>query len=125
MFARSVDRGWLEILANTAAAQAVAVRPLGVIAANFYTAGTAGPLTTSGPASILIREHGDGTATVCVADPTCTETPLTVTWDRGVRAVIAQPATLTAAATGRPLQLTFGDLTATAGATQQVTVALD
>lgn len=126
VLARSVDRGWLQILANTAAAQAVAVRPLGVTAANFYTAGTAGTLSATGAASILIREHGDGTATVCVADPTSTAaTSLIVTWDRPVRAVIAQPGTLTAAATGRSLQLTFGDLAATAGATQQVTVALD
>lgn len=106
---RSVDRGWLEIVANNATAQSIAVRPLGIVAANFYAAGTAGELTVDGPASILIREHGDGTATLYVSDPTCTDTELTVTWNRP----------------GRTQQFAFGDLTGQAGATQKVTVSLN
>ncbi|MEY9849983.1 hypothetical protein ABH940_007098, partial [Streptacidiphilus sp. BW17] len=87
-------------------------------------AGTVGELTASAPASVLIREHRDGTATLCVSDPTRQATALTVTWNRPVRAVTAKPASLASATTGRTLQLTFGDLTGLTGTTQQTTVRL-
>jgi hyaluronate lyase len=51
-------------------------------------------------------------------------TGLTLTWRRAVAAVTSAPATVTSAATGKALTLTFGDLTPTTGATQRITVRL-
>ncbi|MET9295623.1 polysaccharide lyase 8 family protein [Streptomyces sp. NPDC003077] len=84
----------------------------------------AGSLSVDGPASVMVRERGDGTAVVCVSDPTRSRTGLRLTWRRPVTAVLARPATLLTAATGSRLSLTFGDLTRTAGVTQRVVVRL-
>lgn len=45
-----------------------------------------------------------------------------VTWRRAVAAVTSAPATLSSAATGSTLTLTFGDLTGMAGAGQRIVV---
>ncbi|MFE0801625.1 polysaccharide lyase 8 family protein [Streptomyces sp. NPDC058812] len=115
-------QGLLRTLANTAQAQGVHVPSLGVTAVNFWTAGTVGDLTASAPCSVLIRRRRDGTAAVCVSDPTRTLTTLTVTWRHRVTAVLSRPGTVERAVPGRNLTLTFGDLTGEAGATQKVTV---
>lgn len=122
--ARAFDRGYLRILANTADQQGIEVPSLGVTAVNFYTAGGVGPVTVSAPACVLIRENRDGTATVCVSDPTRQATSLTVTWNRPVRSVTTAPASLASSSTGHRLELAFGDLTALAGFTLQTTVRL-
>lgn len=121
---RAFDRGYLRTLVNTPDQQGIEVPSLGVTAVNFYAAGTVGPITVSDPACVLIRENRDGTATVCVSDPTRQATNLTVIWNRPVRGVIATPASLTSSSIGRTLELNFGDLTGLAGATQQTTVRL-
>ncbi|MBC9713145.1 polysaccharide lyase 8 family protein [Streptomyces sp. TRM66268-LWL] len=69
------------VLANTKLVQAVTDSATGVTAANFYAAGTAGPITVSGPCSVLMRESG-GTLKISVADPTRAATTVTVTIDR-------------------------------------------
>lgn len=122
--ARAADSGWLTVLANGNDQQGVRVPSLGVTAVNFWNAGTVGALRADRPACVLVREHGDGTATVCVCDPMRMQTGLTVTWNRPVAAVLSQPATVTSAATGSALTLTFADLTGQAGATQVVRVEL-
>lgn len=61
------------VLANTADVQAVAL-PGGIVAASFFAAGSAGELSVSGPASVLLRGN-----TVAIADPTQVQTTLTVT----------------------------------------------
>lgn len=66
------------VLANTTSVQAIADSASGVTAANFYTAGTAGPITVSAPCSVVLRESG-GTLRVSVADPTRSATTVTVT----------------------------------------------
>ncbi|MFI8190474.1 polysaccharide lyase 8 family protein [Streptomyces sp. NPDC085946] len=83
---RAADRRWLTVLANDGARQAVAVPSLGLTAATFWRAGTAGPLTASAGASVLVRRHGR-TATLCVSEPPRTGEPLEITWDRPVGAV--------------------------------------
>jgi hyaluronate lyase len=122
--ARAADRDRQHILANCRDQQGIHVPSLGLTAVNFFAAGTVGPITSSAPACVLIREHRDGTATVCVADPARQAAALTVTWHRPVRRVTGRPDSLTAATTGRTLRLVFGDLTGLAGATQQTTVQL-
>lgn len=124
VLARSADREYLRILTNTAHQQGIEIPSLGLIAVNFYTAGTVGPIAADGPASVLTREHRDGTATICVSDPTRQDTSLTVTWNRPVRRVTNAPETLTASETGRSLRLCFSDLTGQAGRTQQITATL-
>ncbi|WP_407548776.1 polysaccharide lyase 8 family protein [Streptomyces sp. Pv4-95] len=122
--ARSADTAWLRILANTDDLQAVAVPSLGFLGANFWFGGTAGPLTTDAPASVTVHERSDGTAVIGVSDPMRARTSLKVTWRRRVGAVLSKPSTVTAAATGASLTLTFGDLTGTGGVSQKVTVRL-
>lgn len=68
----------VSVLANTASVQAISDSASGVTAANFFAAGTAGPITVSGPCSVLLRESG-GTLRVSVADPTRSASTLTVT----------------------------------------------
>ncbi|MGV0097340.1 polysaccharide lyase family 8 super-sandwich domain-containing protein [Streptomyces californicus] len=122
--ARAADSGWLRVLANSDDQQGVAVPSLGLTAVNFWFGGTVGPLVADAPCSVMVTEHGDGTATVCVSDPMRKRTSLTLTWNRTVASVVSKPATVTSATTGTSLRLVFGDLSATRGATQTVKVRL-
>ncbi|MEU9162273.1 polysaccharide lyase 8 family protein [Streptomyces sp. NPDC048424] len=122
--ARAAATGWLTVLANDNNQQGVAISSLGVTAVNFWFAGTVGTLTADNPACVLVREHGDGTATLCVSDPMRMQAALTVTWNRPVASVLSKPATVTSATTGSALTLTFGDLTGKAGTTQEIKVVL-
>lgn len=106
--ARAADRHWLTVLANDAGRQAVAVDPLGVTAANFWRAGRAGPLTSSGPVSVLVREYRGRrrpTVRLCLAAPERTGEPLEITWSRPVRTVLAHDPAIEVLATGRALRL--------------------
>ncbi|MEU9170187.1 polysaccharide lyase 8 family protein [Streptomyces sp. NPDC048420] len=102
--ARAADRQWLSVLANDSACQAVRVDRLGLTAANFWRAGTAGPLTVSAGASVLVRRTGR-TATLCVGEPPRTGEPLEVVWNRPVRSVVRADDTVEVLATGRLLHL--------------------
>lgn len=66
------------VIANSASVQAISDRTNGVMAANFFAAGTAGQITVSAPCSVLLRESG-GTLTVTVADPSRLTATVTVT----------------------------------------------
>ncbi|MFG2893035.1 polysaccharide lyase 8 family protein [Streptomyces sp. NPDC048248] len=132
--ARAADRHWLTLLANDGDRQAVAVASLGVIAANFWRAGSAGPLTSSGPASVLLRErratpggaaHPRGharTARLCVSAPERTGDLVEITWNRPVRAVLEHDPSVAVLATGRTLRLRVTP--GTGCATHSCTVAL-
>ncbi|MGW9075949.1 polysaccharide lyase 8 family protein [Streptomyces kronopolitis] len=119
--ARAADRRWLAVLANDAARQAVAVRRLGVTAANFWRAGSAGPLAAGGPASVLVRA-GRRTARLCVAAPERSGEPLEITWSRPVRAVLGHDPAIEVLATGPALRLRVAP--GTACATHTCTVRL-
>ncbi|MCQ4204975.1 polysaccharide lyase 8 family protein, partial [Streptomyces coelicoflavus] len=101
---RAADRSRLRILANDARRQAVTVPSLGLTAANFWQAGTAGPLTASAGASVLVRRRGR-TATLCVSEPPRTGQPLEIVWDHPVSAVSRADETVEILATGRRLHL--------------------
>ncbi|MGC5564716.1 polysaccharide lyase 8 family protein [Streptomyces sp. FR-108] len=102
--ARAADRHRLSVLANDSGRQAVSVPPLGLLAANFWRPGTAGPLTATAPASVLVRRRG-GTATVCVSEPPRTGEALEIVWDRPVRGVVRADPGVEVLATGRRLRL--------------------
>ncbi|WP_442811118.1 polysaccharide lyase beta-sandwich domain-containing protein [Streptomyces sp. NBC_01217] len=102
--ARAADRHWLTVLANTSAAQAVAVRPLGLTAANFWQPGAAGPLSVTAAASVLVRE-GRRSATGCVSGPDRSGAPVDVVWERPVREVVSADPGIEVRATGRRLVL--------------------
>ncbi|WP_098244992.1 polysaccharide lyase 8 family protein [Streptomyces formicae] len=102
--ARSRDRRWLSVLANSATVQAVSLDSLGLTAATFWQAGEAGELAVSRPASVLVRRRGRS-ATVHVSEPPRTGEPLEFTWNRpGVRVVGKDPA-IEVLGTGRSLRL--------------------
>ncbi|MFD3653165.1 polysaccharide lyase 8 family protein [Streptomyces sp. NPDC058620] len=102
--ARAADGDWLRVLANTSAVQAVAIGSLGVTAANFWQAGTAGPLTVSAPASVLVRT-GRRSTTLCVSGPDRTGAPVDLVWNRPAREVVAAGPGIEVRATGRSLVL--------------------
>ena len=101
---RAADPYWLRVLANTAAAQAVRIDSLGLLAANFFAAATAGPLTTSGPSSVLIRDTGGG-HTLALSGPDRTGTPYELSWEHPVRQVVKAGPGVEVLATGRRLKL--------------------
>ncbi|WP_369193555.1 polysaccharide lyase 8 family protein [Streptomyces djakartensis] len=101
---RAADRPWLSVLANDAECQAVAVPSLGLTAANFWQAGTAGPLTASAGASVLTVRKGRG-ATLCVSEPPRTGEPLEIVWDRPVRRVVRADDSVRVLATGTRLRV--------------------
>jgi hyaluronate lyase len=112
--ARAADHRWLEVLSNTAAQQAVTIRSLGYTAANFWQPGTAGPLTATAPASVLVVAHGR-TATVRVSEPARTGEPLEIEWDRRVRRVTSADPAIEVLGTGRTLRLRITPGTTGAG----------
>lgn len=119
--ARAADAGWLSVLANTAACQAVSVPALDLLCANFWQPGSAGPLAVSAPASVLVRSKG-ATATLRVSEPPRTGQPFEVTWNHPVRRVTSADPTVEVLATGRALRLRITP--GTAGASHRCDVAL-
>ncbi|NUJ99720.1 polysaccharide lyase 8 family protein [Streptomyces lunaelactis] len=119
--ARARDERRLEILANTEACQAVAVRSLGLTAANFWQPGTVGPLTATAPTSALVRSNRR-TASLHISEPPRTGAPLEITWHHPVREVTSKDASIEVLATGRSLRLRITG--SAAGATQHCEVAL-
>ncbi|MEU2160235.1 polysaccharide lyase beta-sandwich domain-containing protein [Streptomyces chengbuensis] len=93
--------------------------PTGV---TFWSAGTVGPVTASGPVSVQIRERRDGTAVVSGADPTRTVRGLTLTRRRRVTAVLSTAPAVTSTGTGAVFTAAFGDLGGSHGATHTLNV---
>ncbi|MFL4907257.1 polysaccharide lyase 8 family protein [Streptomyces sp. MMS24-I2-30] len=102
--ARAAEPGRLSVLANDARCQAVRVPALGLTAATFWQAGTAGPLTASAGASVLVRMDGR-TAKLCVSEPPRTGEPLEIVWDHPVRSVVRADDTVEVLAAGGRLRL--------------------
>lgn len=100
----AADRTWLCVLANDAGRQAVRVPSLGLTAANFWQPGTAGDLTASAGASVLLRRRGR-TATLCVSEPPRTGEPLEIVWDHPVRRILRADESVEILATGRRLRV--------------------
>lgn len=121
--ARAADEGWLEILANTDQQQGIHLPSLGVTAVNAWLAGTVGPVTVDEPASVLIRAHDDGTATVQLSDPKRAVPEVALTWEQPVSEVVSKDESVTVLGTGDSLRLRIA-VGGTAGATHSCTVRL-
>ncbi|NBE50875.1 polysaccharide lyase 8 family protein [Streptomyces boluensis] len=119
--ARAADRDWLSVLANDNARQAVSVRSLGLTAANFWKAGTVGPLTADGPASVLLRRRGS-TADLTVSEPSRTGRPVELVWHHPAARVTAADPTVEVLATGKELRLRITP--GTAGSSHRCEVTL-
>ncbi|WP_327328900.1 polysaccharide lyase 8 family protein [Streptomyces sp. NBC_01208] len=92
----------------------------GLLAANFWTAGTAQELTCDGPASVLVRPEGR-TLTVALSDPTQLRSSVVLDLDRpGLEVATADPG-VRAARTGRGLRIT-ADTAGLHGATLTLTL---
>lgn len=120
--ARAADRDWLVMSANSARAQGIRVPSRGFTGVAFWEPGTVGEVTVDAPVCVQIVEKRDGTAVLTVADPNRAVKSLRLVWRRPVEAVLTKPSTVTSARPGPSLTLTFGDLSASEGATQKVTV---
>ncbi|MFC1438659.1 polysaccharide lyase family 8 super-sandwich domain-containing protein [Streptacidiphilus sp. N1-10] len=103
------------VLANTGSVQAVRCDRLGLTAANFFAAGTAGVITASAPCAVVVQQNGDR-VDIGVSDPTQLATTVTVTVARG-GTVLSADSTVTATAGSSALSVTV-NLTGTAGTTQ-------
>ncbi|WP_374225179.1 polysaccharide lyase 8 family protein [Streptomyces sp. ISL-98] len=119
--ARASDGDWLKVLANTRAVQGVEIRSLGFTAANFWQPGKTGPVSTTAPASVLVRKKRR-TATLAVSEPTRSGQPLEVTWEHRAIRVISKDPGVEVLSTGRTLRLRVTP--GTAGATHLCEVAL-
>ncbi|WP_245647252.1 polysaccharide lyase 8 family protein [Microtetraspora niveoalba] len=122
--ARAADPGWVRVLANTTRQQAVRVPSLGITAANFWNDGAVAGLAASAPCAVLVRERGDGTAMLTVADPRCDLDELTLTWDRPTDGLLGGHPLLDDAVVGARLTLAFGRLADLDGGSVTVTVRL-
>ncbi|OIJ66094.1 hypothetical protein WN71_020420 [Streptomyces mangrovisoli] len=109
------------VLSNTASVQAVRDSASGVIAANFFAAGSAGGITVSAPCSVITRQT-DGRLTIAVSDPSRTASTVTVQLVLGGTLVSADD---TVTVTGSTPNLTLlVDLSGAAGASRAATFTI-
>lgn len=95
----------VRIVANDAVAQAVEMPRTGLTAVNFWAAGTTAGITSSGPASVLVRRRGPRVS-VAVADPGRTSAAVSVELPFRTGAVIESDDTVAVTA-GRRTVLTI------------------
>ncbi|TDD28260.1 hypothetical protein E1218_07640 [Kribbella turkmenica] len=100
---RAADPG-VTVLANTDEVQAIRSGRDHLTMANFWTAGSAGGITASGPASVVVGTEGR-TVTVAVSDPSRTVQTLRLSVDKHIRRLSTADDTVTVVATGRQLIL--------------------
>ncbi|MEU9089474.1 polysaccharide lyase 8 family protein [Streptomyces sp. NPDC048428] len=92
----------VRIVANDATAQAVEDRRTGLTAVHFWGAGSAAGITSSGPATVLVRRRG-AHVSVAVADPGRTQTVVSVGLPYRVRSVASSDDTVILAPGPRPV----------------------
>ncbi|MEU0686153.1 polysaccharide lyase 8 family protein [Streptomyces uncialis] len=119
--ARAADTGWVDVLANSDEIQGVSVPSLGFTGINFWFAGTAGAVSVTTPASVMIRVTGSS-AEVRVSGPLRDGAAIDLTWNRPVAAVTAKDASVQVLGTGTSLRLRIAP--GTLGAVHAATLAL-
>ncbi|MCX4774732.1 polysaccharide lyase 8 family protein [Streptomyces sp. NBC_01260] len=110
----------VKLIADSTAVHAVRRCADGLLAANFWAAGTAQELTADGPASVLVRPEGK-TVTVSLSDPTQLRSSVVLDLAlRGLTVVSADPG-VSAAPAGSGIRIT-ADTRARHGATLHLTL---
>ncbi|MFE6937021.1 polysaccharide lyase 8 family protein [Streptomyces sp. NPDC057699] len=110
----------VELVSRSTAVHAVRRPCDGLLAANFWSAGTAQELTCDGPASVLVRPDGR-TVSVALSDPTQLRSSVVLDLDLpGLTVASADPGVRTTA-TGRGLRIT-ADTAGLHGATLDLTL---
>uniref|UniRef100_A0AAU1LKD4 Polysaccharide lyase 8 family protein n=1 Tax=Streptomyces sp. NBC_00148 TaxID=2903626 RepID=A0AAU1LKD4_9ACTN len=110
----------VELVSRSTAVHAVRRPSDGLLAANFWSAGTAQELTCDGPASVLVRPDGR-TVSVALSDPTQLRSSVVLDLDLpGLTVASADPGVRTTA-TGRGLRIT-ADTAGLHGATLDLTL---
>ncbi|WP_406099580.1 polysaccharide lyase 8 family protein [Streptomyces sp. NBC_01013] len=105
----------VKLIARTTAVHAVRRCADGLLAANFWTAGTAQELTADGPASVLVRSEGR-TVTVSLSDPTQLRSSVVLDLARRNLSVVSADPGIAVAPTGTGIRIT-ADTTERHGAT--------
>ncbi|MGW0882618.1 polysaccharide lyase family 8 super-sandwich domain-containing protein [Streptomyces sp. NPDC002671] len=108
------------VLANTATVQAISCPSLGLTMANFFAAGSAGPITVDGPCSVLVREGGS--MTVAVSDPTRAATTVRITIARTGYASVTSASGITVLSTSGQVSL-VAETGGKHGASQTATIS--
>ncbi|MFD7137508.1 polysaccharide lyase family 8 super-sandwich domain-containing protein [Streptomyces sp. NPDC059894] len=108
----------VSVLARTSSAHAVRDSASGVLAVNFFAAGSAAGITVSAPCSVITRQKG-GQLTVGISDPARTASTVTVRLPLGGTPVSVDDA-ITVSASSPSLTL-VADLSGAAGATREAT----
>jgi hyaluronate lyase len=97
------------VLANTDSVQAVKEKSLGMIGANFWTntTQTVDMITSSGRASVLVKENGGSELELSVSDPSMPASgTVTITLDRSASEVLSKDPRITVNRLSPSLQLT-------------------
>ncbi|MFE9858114.1 polysaccharide lyase 8 family protein [Streptomyces sp. NPDC005780] len=110
----------VKLVARSAAVHAVRRCADGLLAANFWGAGTAQELTADGPASVLVRPEGK-TVTVSLSDPTQLRSSVVLDLARRNLSVVSAGPGITVAPTGTGIRIT-ADTTELHGATLDLTL---
>ncbi|MFD0573443.1 polysaccharide lyase beta-sandwich domain-containing protein [Kitasatospora gansuensis] len=108
------------VLSNTSTVQAISCPSLGLTMANFFAAGTAGPITVSAPCSVVVKEQG-GTLSVHVSDPSRIATTVQVTVARPGYASVTAASGVTVLTTSGQVAL-LAETGGKQGASQSVTL---
>lgn len=110
----------VKLVARSTAVHAIRRCADGLLAANFWDAGTAQELTADGPASVLVRPEGK-TVTVSLSDPTQLRSSVVLDLARRNLSVVSAAPGITVAATGTGIRIT-ADTTELHGATLDLTL---
>ncbi|WP_328892166.1 polysaccharide lyase 8 family protein [Streptomyces sp. NBC_00236] len=110
----------VKLIARSTAVHAVRRCADGLLAANFWGAGTAQELTADGPASVLVRPEGK-TVTVSLSDPTQLRSSVVLDLARRNLSVVSAGPGITVAPTGTGIRIT-ADTAELHGATLDLTL---
>lgn len=110
----------VKLVARSTAVHAVRRCADGLLAANFWGAGTAQEVTADGPASVLVRPEGK-TVTVSLSDPTQLRSSVVLDLARRNLSVVSADPGIAVAPTGTGIRIT-ADTTELHGATLDLTL---
>lgn len=113
----------VKILSRTNAVHAVQENNLGITAANFWNAGTAGFITSKQPASAMVLDSADSWS-VSVSDPTHKQSTIELHLDKTAVTVIGKDPTIEVLQTA-PIVIIQVDVAGSKGASHEITFGKD